>query len=154
MGSIISIPPASLEILSLPDQLFRSIKRMILSGELKGGDRIPEVAIAQRFGVSRTPIREALRKLVEYGLVVIRPRCRAEVLKMTPEEVKELSQVRITLEVLAMKLLVERTKEEDLAALRILAEECAAFAQTGDFGGFYEKLHGKDFEGDAHLREF
>ena len=54
---------------SLADQVFLHVKRMILSQQLKGGDRIPEGKIASTFGVSRTPIREALRKLQEFGLV-------------------------------------------------------------------------------------
>ena len=61
----------SLERKSLADQLFTHIRRMILSQELKCGESIPEEKIARLFGVSRTPIRETLRKLEKYGLVKI-----------------------------------------------------------------------------------
>jgi DNA-binding GntR family transcriptional regulator len=50
------------------------LKDQILSGQLKGGMKIPEESLAEQFGVSRTPIREAIRRLAEYGLVTIKPR--------------------------------------------------------------------------------
>ena len=67
---------------SLSEQVFQHIRRMILSEELHGGQRIPEERIAQTFGVSRTPIREAMRKLEKVGLVKIVPRSHAEVMKI------------------------------------------------------------------------
>jgi DNA-binding GntR family transcriptional regulator len=124
---------------TLPDQVFLRIKKMILSGELKGGDRIPEVKIAQEFGVSRTPIREALRKLDEYGLISIKPRRFAEVLQMTHDEVVELTIVRIHLEKLAIKLFAERCTDEDIEAVRAVVAECHEFLDHGDIGGFYDK---------------
>lgn len=124
---------------SLPDQVFRTIKRMILSGELKGGERIPELRIAAETGVSRTPIREALRRLGEYGLISIKPRCYAEVLKMTKDEVKDLTRVRVALETLAVRIFVERATPEARAWLKALSDECAASAKTKDIASFYEK---------------
>jgi DNA-binding GntR family transcriptional regulator len=59
---------------SLSGQVYCYIKRLILSGEIRGGERIPEEKVAQQFGVSRTPIREALSRLEEYGLIQIKPR--------------------------------------------------------------------------------
>ncbi|MBL8028731.1 MAG: GntR family transcriptional regulator [Fibrobacteres bacterium] len=124
---------------TLPDQVFLRIKKMILSGELKGGDRIPEVRIAQEFGVSRTPIREALRKLDEYGLISIKPRRYAEVLQMSHDEVVELTIVRLHLERLAVKLFSERATDDDIAALGNLLADCHTTFDKGDIGGFYEK---------------
>jgi DNA-binding GntR family transcriptional regulator len=131
--------PNAVKLDTLPDQVFLRIKKMILSGELKGGDRIPEVKIAQEFGVSRTPIREALRKLDEYGLISIKPRRYAEVLQMTHDEVVELTIVRLHLEKLAVKLFIERCTSVDIAALEVVIAECHQYLDNGDVGGFYEK---------------
>ena len=59
---------------SLAEKVYNLVKRQILSGELKGGMTIPEEHLAQQFGVSRTPIREAIRRLTDYGLVVLKRR--------------------------------------------------------------------------------
>jgi GntR family transcriptional regulator, rspAB operon transcriptional repressor len=130
---------ANFQYKSLPDQIFHTIKRMILSGQLKGGERIPEMGIADDFGVSRTPIREALRKLEEYGLITIKPRKYAEVLKMDREEVLDLTMVRVELERLAIRLFVERSGADDLAMINKLASECEALVGQADIAGFYEK---------------
>jgi DNA-binding GntR family transcriptional regulator len=61
----------SIEKRSLSEQVYRHIKRMILSGELPAGQHIPEERIAAEFGVSRTPVREALHKLAERGWIAI-----------------------------------------------------------------------------------
>ncbi|MDO8944225.1 MAG: GntR family transcriptional regulator, partial [Desulfobacterales bacterium] len=71
---------------SLSEQVYHYIKRLILSGEIRGGEKIPEEKVAQRFGVSRTPIREALSRLEEYGLIQIKPRSYAEVVALEPHE--------------------------------------------------------------------
>ena len=129
----------TIEIKSLPEQIFSSIKKRILSGELKGGERIPEVGISQDFGVSRTPVREALRRLEEYGLVRIERRRYAEVLKMTPAEVGQITLVRIQIEKLAAGRFIERAADGDLNAVRGIAGECRRLSEDGDAGGFYEK---------------
>ena len=66
---------------SLSDKVYALVKHQILSGELTGGMVISEEQLAQQFGVSRTPIREAIRRLSEYGLVIIKPRSHAMVYK-------------------------------------------------------------------------
>jgi len=129
---------ASVEKASLSHQIFIQVKRMILSGQLRGRERIPEEKIAADFGVSRTPIREALRRLEEYGLIRIQPRCFAEVLSMTPAEVAQLTLVRIALEKLSLELFLARAGEEDIAAIRQFADACRKFEGEGDFGGFYD----------------
>jgi len=129
----------SIEIKSLPEQLFFRIKQKILSGEIKGGSKIAEEKLASDFGVSRTPVREALRRLEEYGLIAIRPRRFAEVLMMTPEEVAHLTAVRIALERLAVDLFMKKAVPEDIAALREAAEACRKCESEMDVGGFYEK---------------
>lgn len=123
---------------SLSEQVFQHIKRMILSEELRGGERIPEERIAQTFGVSRTPIREALRKLEKTGLVHIVPRSHAEVIRLDPDDARHLGEVRMEIERLAVRLLALKATEDDCAALRELAAECARYAEEGDIGGTFE----------------
>jgi DNA-binding GntR family transcriptional regulator len=128
-----------LDIKSLPEQLFFRIKQKILSGEIKGGSKIAEEKLAADFGVSRTPIREALRRLDEYGLIAIRPRRFAEVLQMTHEEVAHLTAVRIALERLAVELFIRKALKDDITALGEAAEACRKCESETDVGGFYEK---------------
>lgn len=61
------------EYLPLRDVVFNTLRRAILKGELKPGERLMEIALAERLGVSRTPIREAIHKLGQEGLVVMFP---------------------------------------------------------------------------------
>jgi DNA-binding GntR family transcriptional regulator len=98
---------------SLSDQVHELIKRMILSEELRGGERIPEEKIAHIFGVSRTPIREALRKLEKGGLVRIVPHSHAEVIALEPEAAGHIFELRLSLETLAVRRLAARACDGD-----------------------------------------
>ena len=124
---------------SLSDQVYRYIKRLILSGEILGGERIPEEKVAQRFGVSRTPIREALSRLEEYGLIQMKPRSYAVVVALEPREAVQLAVIRAQLETLAVGLLSDCGADEDFRALDLLAQECNALIAEGDIAGAFEK---------------
>ena len=83
------------EYLPLRDVVFNTLRQAILKGELKPGERLMEIALAERLGVSRTPIREAMRKLEQEGLVVMIPRRGAQAIekacaRMTEEEMRRL----------------------------------------------------------------
>jgi DNA-binding GntR family transcriptional regulator len=127
-----------ISVLSLADQVYDHIKRMILTGKLKGGQRIPEESIAQSFGVSRTPIREALRRLEKNGLVNLFPRRYAEVARVTLEDKRHIGEVRIQLGALSVRLLAKRATPEDCGALRAIAVRCVQFAESGDFASCFE----------------
>lgn len=124
---------------SLSEQVYNYIKRMILSGELKGGDRIPEREVAEKFGLSRTPIREALKRLEEYGLVKIKPRSFAVVVTLDPKEAEQIAVIRSQLETLAVGLLTDKGTAEDFEALEALAKECNELIAKGDKGATFEK---------------
>ena len=85
------------EYLPLRDVVFNTLRQAILRGELKPGERLMEIQLANKLGVSRTPIREAIRKLELEGLVLMIPRKGAEVAeiteKITKEEIRELERV-------------------------------------------------------------
>ena len=124
---------------SLSDQVYYYIKRMILSGEIRGGERIPEEKVAQQFGVSRTPIREALSRLEEYGLIQIKPRSYAEVVALSPQEAGQLAIIRSQLETLAVGLLTDCGADEDFRDLDLLVRECNALIAEGDIATAFEK---------------
>lgn len=148
----------AIERQSLAEQVYKYIKRLILSGEFKGGEKIPEERIAQQFGVSRTPIREALRRLEEYGLIYLKPRSYAEVRSFAPEEAEQVACVRAQLETLSARLLAERGKKEDFLVLDQLVRECDNALATGDVAATFEKDSQLHLEiarrtGNIHLYE-
>jgi DNA-binding GntR family transcriptional regulator len=123
---------------SLADQLFIHIKKMILSQELKCGESIPEEKIAKIFGVSRTPIRETLRKLEKYGLVKINPRSQARVVEIGPEEAHYIGEIRSVLETLAVRSLAKEADEEDISSLKEIAQKCVTATESGNSGEAFE----------------
>ena len=127
-----------LERKSLADQLFIHIKKMILSQELKCGEAIPEEKIAKVFGVSRTPIRETLRKLEKYGLVKINPRSQATVVEIEPREAHYIGEVRNVIETLAARILAKKAGPEDIESLTKTAERCVSAAASGNSGEAFE----------------
>lgn len=144
--------------LSLSDRVYHYIKELILSGELKGGERVPEVRVGERFGVSRTPIREALKRLEEYGLIYTKPRSYAEVVSLPAEEAPAVAKVRTSLETLAVSLLAECGTEEDFDHLESIANQCSAALQRGDIAEAFEKDSELHIElarrsGNVHLYE-
>ena len=91
------------EYLPLRDVVFNTLRQAILKGELKPGERLMEIALAEKLGVSRTPIREAMRKLELEGLVVMIPRRGAQVANITEKDLNDVLEVRIALENVAIE---------------------------------------------------
>ncbi|BCN28811.1 GntR family transcriptional regulator [Anaeromicropila herbilytica] len=106
------------EYLPLRDIVFNTLRQAILKGELEPGERLMEIQLADRLGVSRTPIREAIRKLELEGLVVMIPRKGAEVARITEKDLNDVLEVRCSLEELAVELACEKITKEELEALR------------------------------------
>ncbi|HJA65969.1 GntR family transcriptional regulator [Lachnoclostridium sp. An169] len=106
------------EYLPLRDVVFNTLRRAILRGELKPGERLMEIQLANKLGVSRTPIREAIRKLELEGLVLMIPRKGAEVAEITEKNLRDVLEVRCALEELAVQLACERIDEEGVKELR------------------------------------
>jgi DNA-binding GntR family transcriptional regulator len=129
---------------SIAQQVYAHIKRMILAGDFEGGQRIPEDQIAQQFGVSRTPVREALKQLQAYGLTRYRNRSFVEVISLDREDAAKIARVRANVEGLAAQLLAENVTDEDCRALWELVEECEEHVSTGDLAEAFEsdsRLH-------------
>ena len=105
------------EYLPLRDVVFNTLRQAILKGELAPGERLMEIQLAEKLGVSRTPIREAIRKLELEGLVLMIPRKGAEVAKISEKSLRDVLEVRRSLEELAIELACQRMTEEELAQL-------------------------------------
>lgn len=106
------------EYLPLRDVVFNTLRQGILKGELEPGERLMEVQLAERLGVSRTPIREAIRKLELEGLVIMIPRKGAEVAKISEKNLIDVLEVRRALEELTSELACERITDEYVAKLK------------------------------------
>jgi DNA-binding GntR family transcriptional regulator len=102
---------------ALVDKLAATLQARVLSGALPSGTRLRQEALASEFGVSRTPIREALRKLQEAGLVELRPHRGALVRGLSTREIRDAYEVRAELEGLAAELAAARIHHEQLDAL-------------------------------------
>ena len=106
------------EYLPLRDVVFQTLRQAILRGELKPGERLMEIHLAQKLGVSRTPVREAIRKLELEGLVLMIPRKGAVVAEITVTDLEDVLEVRMALEELAVKLACKKITKEQLDEIR------------------------------------
>jgi DNA-binding GntR family transcriptional regulator len=111
------------EYLPLRDVVFKTLREAILRGELKPGERLMELQLASKLGVSRTPIREAIRMLEQEGLAVTIPRRGAEVARMTLKDMEDVLEIREALDELAVQVACTRITQEQLDRLRKVKEE-------------------------------
>ncbi|MDO5417131.1 MAG: GntR family transcriptional regulator [Lachnospiraceae bacterium] len=120
------------EYLPLRDVVFNTLRQAILKGELEPGERLMEIQLAERLGVSRTPIREAIRKLELEGLVLMIPRKGAEVAKISEKCLREVLEVRRSLDELAIELTCQRITEEEIQELEAAEAAFAEAIRHGD----------------------
>ena len=106
------------EFLPLRDVVFNTLRQAILRGELKPGERLMEIQLANKLGVSRTPIREAIRKLENEGLVLMTPRKGAEVAEITEKSMLDVLEIRKALEELTTGLACDRITPEQIERLK------------------------------------
>ncbi len=117
---------------SLSVNVYNHILEMILRLELSGGEKIPEEKIAKKFGVSRTPIREALRRLNEAGIVRLYPRRFAEVAVFDEEIIKNIGLTRVSLDKLAVELVILNGSNAEFEELEEIARRCILYSMDGD----------------------
>ncbi len=116
----------------LRDLVFTSLRSAILTGKLEPGTRLLEMHLADEMGVSRTPVREALRMLELDGLVIVYPRRGAVVAQITKKDMLDVLEVRVAIEELAVGLACERASKEQLAEIRAQMEEFDAASVKND----------------------
>ena len=126
------------EYLPLRDVVFNTLRQAILRGELNPGERLMEIKLADKLGVSRTPIREAIRKLELEGLVLMIPRRGAIVAEITEKSLKDVLEVRKALEELSVELAYERITQEGILRLKEAAKEFERTLQSGDVTEYAE----------------
>ena len=120
------------EYLPLRDVVFNTLRQAILRGELKPGERLMEIQLANKLGVSRTPISEAIRKLELEGLVLMIPRKGAEVAEITEKNLRDVLEVRGALEELAVQLACDRIDKDGIRNLKKAAKEFEATLDSDD----------------------
>lgn len=120
------------EYLPLRDVVFNTLRKSILTGELKPGERLMEIHLADKLGVSRTPIREAIHKLELEGLVTMIPRRGAEVAQITEKNLRDVLEVRKALDGLAVELACDRITPEELERLVKACENFEAETKRGN----------------------
>lgn len=117
---------------SLSNLVYRDLKEKILKNQLLPGDKLIEIEIASKLGVSRTPVREALKKLEEDGLVTSFPRKSFIVSKISVKEAKNLYIVRKSLEPLAVELLAEKGFNEKTEYFQKVNEDLRVAIENKD----------------------
>ena len=132
------------QFLPLRDVVFNTLRQAILTGELKPGERLMEIHLAEQLGVSRTPIREAIRMLELDGLVIMIPRRGAEVAEITEKSMNDVLEVRRAVDALCVELACERISPEELERLQKACEEFRKEAMKEDKD--VKKLAQKDVE--------
>ena len=120
------------------DQIVRALEKDILFGRRLPGDRVNERSLAERFGVSRTPVREALQRLATSGLVVLKGRQGACVARLSVPDLLDAFYVVAELEALAARQAARRIQPEQRRKLEVSHDDCSAMAKNDNPEGFYE----------------
>lgn len=137
---------------TLVERLVRTLEDEIVSGRQTSGVRMDEQRLADWFGVSRTPVREALRELVATGLVEKRPHRSFTVKQLTQQELSDLFETMAVLEATCGRLAAERMTAEELKRLRVLSKEMNSAAKEKNpdhYDALNREFHGLIYEG-AH----
>lgn len=121
------------------DYIYQELRRQLFNKELAPGQRLPEVAIAKTLEVSRTPVREAVRRLAAEGLVELLPNIGARVISPTPEEIEDCFDIRTDLECLAIKRAARKISKLQLFLLEESIEEEEKVFPTRNLEQYIEK---------------
>ncbi|HRK18313.1 MAG TPA: GntR family transcriptional regulator [Hyphomicrobiaceae bacterium] len=146
----------TIERRTLPDELASRLRDLVVAGELKPDDKIAEAELCARFGVSRTPLREAIKMLAAEGLVTLTPNRGARVASITASEIAEIFPVMGALEAMAGELAAANHTSAQLQALEALHADIVAARNSSDWlaysranRAFHESLF--DIAGNATL---
>ncbi len=134
-GAIL-IEPRAIIRRSLHDEILERLRDLIVEGELTPGTKIPEAELCVQFGISRTPLREALKALAAEGLVTLQPNRGASVAKTTLTEIDELFPIIGALEALAGELACARIRDAEIAVIRRDHLKMVKHFERGDWLGY------------------
>jgi DNA-binding GntR family transcriptional regulator len=140
---------------SLEEYGYRALRRMILAGDLQPGQKLVQEDLAQRLGVSRTPLRSAIAALERDGFVILSPRGEATVIEFSPRRIADLFEIRAVLEGLTCRLAAGTIQRKDTIYLRSLivssmpaegSSDWSAYRQAdGEFHTYLTSLVDDDF---------
>ena len=117
----------------LKEFAYNSIKKMLLDGKIKPGDRVMEADLAEEISVSRTPVREAINQLVAAGFIIEKPRHGLFAVKFTEKQLKDIGTVRSALSMLAFDQCCEFMDEEKAELLTEAYQAMVSACESGDF---------------------
>ncbi|GAA5176885.1 GntR family transcriptional regulator [Modicisalibacter zincidurans] len=129
---------------SLAQEAYPILQRMIVHGELAPGERIIEPTLCEQLGISRTPLREAIKRLANEGLIILRRNRNAVVTRIDPTELEHLFEVEAGIESLAVGLAAERMTNTELKQLEALQERLERLHAKGDRNGYFalnQRIH-------------
>mgnify|MGYP001000189932 FL=1 len=123
----------------LRDVIFETLRKAIISGDIKPGERLMEVSLANQMGVSRTPVREAIRRLEAEGLVTMTPRKGTHVAELSVKDIMDVLEVRTVLDKLATNLAAKRMQPSQLKALENVHKQYIACVEKNNIEGAIKK---------------
>lgn len=126
--------------LTLREKILETIRDAIMTGALKPGEKVAEPDLAERFGISRTPIREAFRQLESEGYLTVIPRKGAVVTAFSPRDVEEFYAIKSILEGYAARRACEKLSVKDIEKLRTINDRLRHMADDGDVKHFF-RIH-------------
>ena len=139
---------------------YEKIRHMLVYGELGPGDRVRERELAERLGISRSPVREAIRRLTAQGFIEQQPKHPARVRVLNRHDIEQLGQLRAALETMAVAGAARTASEQQLQVVRTicgeyreLAHDAIAWKKQSDTGSFFERHRRIDMAFHAALYE-
>lgn len=123
----------------LREVIFDTLREAIITGELKPGERLMEVKLAEKMGVSRTPVREAIRMLELEGLVDMLPRKGAHVAELSVKDIMDVLEVRAAMDSLATRLAAERISDEEIKELKQIQLQFVSYTEKENLQGTIKK---------------
>lgn len=122
---------------TLRERILETIREAILNGQLRPGEKVAEPELAERFGISRTPIREAFRQLESEGYLTVIPRKGAVVTDLSEREVEEFYSIKSILEGYAARMAAEKMTDKDYERLEAINARLKQLATEGDVKTFF-----------------
>ena len=144
---------AETQSVSLHEELVNAIRDLIIEGDLEPGARVPERVLCERFGISRTPLREALKALASEGLLELLPHRGARVARLTVEDVDQMFPIMGALEALSGELACENLTEEQFAEIQALHYQMVLHftrRQLKPYFDFNQQIHEKILEASGN----
>lgn len=130
---------------TLREKILENIRDAILNGTLKAGERVSEPDLAERYGISRTPIREAFRQLESEGYLTVVPRKGAVVTSLSERDVEEFYSIKSILEGYAARLAADKLTEKEVDRLIAINDRLAKLAAVSDVKSFF-RIHSEFHE--------